>query len=86
MTMIPSHTQVILEKLARLDERVAAVQEDVRELKVQHRERLNLHSKRIGSLENTRARGRGAMAAMVFAVTLLGGDKAVQLAERYWNG
>ncbi len=46
----------LLASSARVEEQVAGTRRDVAELKTLHHERLNVHSKRLGSLERSRAK------------------------------
>lgn len=62
----------IMQTLGRLETKVDIVGDMVAEVKVATTERMNVHSKRIGSLENTRSRAYGALGVLAFLAGLFG--------------
>jgi len=68
----------LLEMATRTAERVEAIREDVAEIKTTNRERLDLHSNRLGDLEHSRTRARTILSGLGFLVTLIGGERLLE--------
>lgn len=69
----------IREIVGRLDERTQAIQDDVAEIRKNHGDRINTHSGRLGSLERSRAKGRGAIAILAGLAAWVGWDEITGL-------
>lgn len=62
----------VMHALGVLQAEVSGCREDIKEIKGDHKERLNHHSGRLGSLEASRAKSTGVMALIGVVATTLG--------------
>lgn len=67
----------LLEMATRTATQLEAIREDVAEIKTTNRDRLNVHSKRLGDLEHSRTRARTIFGGLGFLVTLIGGERLI---------